>query len=172
MHTWGHSWPKEIPRTAASPHGCLGGERSALLRITACCRTCYLLTQPGLSQNYCFPNSSLSLHNSAYNCSCPKVIAALLTDHNQDYPFLLTVKTLHLAFYSLLSPLTCIMPFENPTWGFSTPVPRVTITSTLRSEGSDYSPGQHLPFRPCQASAQCGHSSLHQAFPHTASYSS
>ena len=94
--------------------------------------TCYLLTQPGLSQNYCFPNSSFSLHNSAYNCSCPKVLAVFLADYNQDYPFLLTVKTLHLAFYSLLSPLICITPFENPTWVFSTPVPpcyRQHITS-------------------------------------------
>lgn len=49
-----------------------------------------------------------------------------LTDYNQDYAFLLTVKTLRLAFYSLLSPLICIMPFENPTCGFSTLVPMLS----------------------------------------------
>lgn len=133
--------------------------------------TCRLFMQPELSQNYCFPNSSFSLHNSAYNCSCPKVLAVFLADYNRDYPFPLTVKTLHLAFYSLLFPLICITPFKNPTWGFSTLAPHVT-TTTLCSGGSDYLPGQHLLPRPCQRSTQRGCSSLHQSFPHIASYSS
>lgn len=44
-----------------------GAESSAPLS------SCDLLTQPGLSPNYSFPNSAFSLHNSAYNCCCPKV---------------------------------------------------------------------------------------------------
>lgn len=95
------------------------GELSTTLNYSLC-QSCYLLTQPGLSQNCFFPNSSSSLHNSAYDCSCPKVLAVFLTDHNHDYPFLLIVKPLRLTFYSLVLPPICILPFENPMWGFST----------------------------------------------------
>lgn len=78
--------PTEVPPPDASPCRRLGAERSAPLHIPACCRACSLLPQPGLSQNCCFPNSSFPVHNSACNCSCPKVIAVFLADYSPDYP--------------------------------------------------------------------------------------
>lgn len=92
-----------MPPTASFTSRYLGAERSALLGITVCYWACNLLTQPGLSQNYCFPNSSFSLHNSAYNCSCPKVMAVFLADlklrlsfsaHHQNSPSHLLLSSL------------------------------------------------------------------------------